>query len=311
MEGGLDFAVKYPFSQTAKETIKELELTERIVELGTERLRKALKGDSSARVVFHESDKKEEIGSFAAARMILSALRNHFITNRFAVNESKRVRSFLDKDTEEMVDRVGSEFGIKTVKERGMLLDLPSYLKNCPRSLDYKLINRRIFNGRVEIKAAEKKRLIEEAVKKHIEDVPLIRDPPDMIKQAGEKLLQELPKNEARITINAEDHPPCITKLLEEAKKHQNLPHHARWYLASYMLSIGISEDELAGIFANMPDYNEKTTRYQISHINKKRYSVPSCSTVMTYGLCLAVCRIGNPLNWHRLTKQRKEAINK
>ncbi len=163
----------------------------------------------------------------------------------------------------------------------------------------------------MEITYEEKKRLVEEAVKKHIEIIPLVKDPPDIIKSAGKSLVEELPKAESRIIANVKegDHPPCVMRLLEEMKKHQNLPHQARLFLATYLIAAGMNDDEITGLFSMLPDFNEKVTRYQVGHIRKKGYNVPSCATVMTYGLCCAVCRIGSPLNWHSLDDYRKKAI--
>jgi len=309
---GLEFAVRYPFTPEARKVIEGTSLTERMVELGLDRVRKALKGKSSVRMVFRESDKKEEIASFAAARMILGQLRNSFITGKFAVNESKIVRSRLEREEESTVDAVASHFGINSRNEDGrIVLDLPTYVKYSPHSPHYRLINRRIVKGVVEITSVEKNRLIEEAVRRHIENIPLVKDPPDIIKEAGKRLVEELPKSKTRITVKSGDHPPCIAKLLESAKKHQNLPHHARWYLATYLLAISMPEEDVVSIYSNLPDFSEKVTKYQVAHAMKKGYNVPSCSTVMSYGLCCAVCRIGNPLKWHSLNKDRKEAIKR
>jgi DNA primase large subunit len=307
---GLDFALRYPFSESSRKAMEGISLSERIVDLAVERIKKALKGESATKMLLHDSDKKEEIASFAAARMILGHLRNNFLTNRFAINESKIVRGYLDRESDSVVGQVASQFGINTVGSGDRItVDIPTYLKYSLRNPDYRLINRRIVGGMVEIKSSEKKRLIEEAVKKHIENIPLVKDPPDIIKSAGVKLIAEIPKNESKITVKVGDHPPCIAKLLEEVKKHQNLPHHARWYLAAYFLTIGTNDDEIAKLYANLPDYNEKVTKYQISHIKKKGYNVASCATIMTYGLCCAVCRIGHPMNWHTLEQERKESI--
>lgn len=312
MAEGLDFAVRYPFSESAKPHIHGMILNERIVELAVERVKKALKGESSARMLLHDSEKKEEIASFAAARMMLGHLHNNFLTSRFAVNESKRARSYLDREDDATIDEVASRFGIATKGEGDKLtVDLPTYLRYSLRNPDYRLINKRILKGRVEITGSQKKRLIEEAVRQHVEDIPLVRDPPDAIKQAGKKLLAELPKSESRIIVKAGDHPPCVMKMLESARKHENLPHHARWYLATYLTAIGMSEDATVKVFEDLPDFNEKVTRYQVSHIRKKEYSVPSCATIMTYGLCCAVCGIGHPLNWHTLTDARKGDIKR
>lgn len=313
MGSGLDFAVRYPFTAEARKAIEGVELNERIVDLATGRIRKALDGDSRERVVLHDSDKKEDIASFAAARMILGHLRNPFLTNRFAVNESKMARGRIDKADAAELDAVARSFGINTTEQGGeMVLDLPTYLRFSPRSVEYRIINRRIADGMVWIRGAEKKRLMEEAVKKHIEKMPFVRDPPDSIVAAGEKLIAALPKAGGfAAPLKVTDHPPCIERLLESARKHENLPHQARYYLATYFLAIKAPEDDIVQVFSNFPDYSEKITRYQVRQIGKKAYSVPSCATVMGYGLCCAVCRIGTPLRWHSLDAGRKDGIRK
>jgi DNA primase large subunit len=312
MEEGLGFAVKYPFSASAKAALSGTELNERIVDMAIERLKKALKGDKSVKMLLHDSDRKEEIASYAAARMILGHLRNNFLTNSFAVNESKKVHDHLDKEDVKTVDAVAAEFGIVSGSAGGKMdIDLPTYLKFSTRNPHYRLINRRLICGRVEITYDEKKRLVEEAVRKHIEIIPLVKDPPDIIKSAGKKLVEELPKTESRIIANVKegDHPPCVMRLLEEMKKHQNLPHQARVFLSSYLIAAGMNDDEITGLFSMLPDFSEKVTRYQVGHIRRKEYNVASCATVMTYGLCCAVCKIGSPLNWHSLDDYRKKAI--
>lgn len=312
MEEGLDFALRYPFSDGARAALDGIALTERIVDIALERLRKALKGDKSVKMLLHDADKKEEIASYAAARMILGHMRNSYLTNSFAVNESKKVRDCLDKEDARTVDAVAAGFGIVTSTEgRKIQIGLPAYLRFSTRNPHYRLINRRLVSGRVEITYDEKKRLVEEAARKHIGSIPLVKDPPDMIKAAAAKLVAELPKTESRIIANVKDgdHPPCVMRLLEEMKKHQNLPHQARLFLATYLIAAGMGEDGINGLFSMLPDYSEKVTRYQLGHIRKKGYNVPSCATVMTYGLCCAVCRIGSPLNWHSLDEGRKKRI--
>lgn len=323
--GGLDFAVRYPFTDEARKAIAGVLLNDRIVDLAVIRIKKALGGESSARVVLHESDKLDEIASFAAARMILGHLRNQYLTSRFAVNEAKTAHAWLDKAGEKEADAVTRSFGIIASPAPGsagtrgrLLVHLPVYLRFSPRSVDYRITNRRIYNGMVEITQHEKRRLVEEAVRKHVERIPLVRDPPDMVKSAGKRILEELPKDMPglggmasglRPGAKVEDHPPCVDRLLESLGKHENLPHQARYYLATYFMAIGMDDDTITRYFSNAPDFNEKTTRYQVTQIRKKGYSVPACATVLTYGLCCAVCRIGSPLNWHTLEKERKDAI--
>ncbi|MBD3210929.1 hypothetical protein GF318_06135 [Candidatus Micrarchaeota archaeon] len=308
----LDFALKYPFSSEAKQIVQNIHLTDRVLELGAERIKKALRGESKARVVLNQEGKKEDIASFAAARMILGFMKNTFLTNKFAVNESKVVRSHLDKEDKKTVERVAARFDIfPENRNNTMLLDLPTYVRFSVRSPYYRLVNRKLTNGFVEINDNDLRRLVEEAVRKHTEDIPVVRDPPKQVKHIAERIIEELPKSETTINAKEGDHPPCILNLLESAKKHQNLNHSARWYLATYLNAIGMGEDAITGIYAQLPDFNEKTTRYQIKHLRRKGYNVPSCSTVMSYGLCVASCRTGNPVRWHKLSESRKKEILK
>ncbi len=315
MAQSLDFALRYPFCAAARDALGSMELNGRIVELAVARIKKGLEGDRSVRLLIHEGEKREEIAAYAAARMILGSLRNSFITNSFAVNESKRVGDMLEREDAAALDAVAAEFGIKTSGSGKLLtVDLPTYLRYSTRNPHYRLINRRLVSGTVEITRGEKIRLIEEAVKKHIEAIPLVKDPPGIITKAGEALVAELPRHAGsrmQVTVKEGDHPPCVVRLLDEMKKHQNLPHQARLFLAAYLIRIGMDDDAINALFSMLPDYNERTTRYQVGHIRKKGYSVPACSTVMTYGLCVAVCRIGTPLNWHTLEEGRKETLRR
>jgi len=298
----LDFAIRYPFSSAAKNALdgRGTQLNESIIYLACARIRNGLRGEAAKSSALHESDKINEIASFAAARMMLSYLRNSFITNKFAVAESKRASGYLDKEDWETVELVGRELGLSAEKGPGALLvPIPTYLKFSPRALPYKLINRELRNGRVLVSQREFVRLMEEAVRKRLERTPVLRDPPAMITDAAKKLVAELPKADLpQVRVKPGDYPPCLVKLLESVKKHQNLNHQARWYLCVYLMAAGKSDEEITGLYSNLPDFSERITKYQVEHARKKGYSVPACATVTTWGFCCADCRIGSPLYW-------------
>ena len=81
--------------------------------------------------------------------------------------------------------------------------------------------------------------------------------------------------------------------------------------LATYMLSLGKSIDEVVSLFQNAPDFNEKITRYQVEHLAGKKgsqtkYSVPACSKLVNENLCYATidCKgITNPIQFGRNRK--------
>jgi len=309
MMGDLNFAVRYPFTSAAKELLRSEGLeaaTDEIIEMAVQRIIDALNGKARKNVYANEEEKKKDLLAYAVARVMLGYLRNSYLTNKFAVNESKKIRSFLDDEDDEVVDAVANELGISSLERNGeMLVKLPVFLRFTPRSPHYQLINRKIRGGFVTITKNEKKRMVEEAARKHMVKIPLVKDPPERIILAAKRLLAELPKVEVKRVAQLEgSHPPCIAELIDSVKRHQNIPHIARFYLAVYLIGIGLSDDDIVSFFSNLPDFNEKITRYQVGHARKKRYAVPSCTTVIGYGLCRANCGIGNPLNWHKRAKE-------
>jgi DNA primase large subunit len=100
------------------------------------------------------------------------------------------------------------------------------------------------------------------------------------------------------VKVGQENYPPCIRRLLEEMSMNVNLPHNARVALAIYLVKAGVAVDAIVGIFRAAPDFSEKTTRYQVEYLKQKGYAMPSCSTMDSYGICVAQCRCRTPLNF-------------
>lgn len=294
----LDFAVKYPFSKVAKKLLDSIELTDSIILKSIDRIKSALAGKKQSSFSVHREEKLEDIASFAGSRMALGHLRNRYITNKFAVAESKKASHHLSSENQEGFDWLCSEFSI-TIKD-GRLIAIPAYLKNSPRSIDYKLINRNIINGFVEVNKREAVRLLEEGIRKRIENTPLAKEIPKAMEDGLKELIKEIPKFEPQVSMSFKDgdNPPCIERLLDSLKKHSNLNHQSRWGLAVYLNNRGLSVEKITELYSNLPDFDEKITGYQVEHIKKKGYTMPSCATMLTYGLCCADCKIGNPLNW-------------
>jgi DNA primase large subunit len=230
--------------------------------------------------------------------MILGAMRNRFLTSKFAVAISKSARRSMNYDDSENVKKLIAEFGIR-VRADGRVF-IVDYLRFSPKDPHYSLFNRTFSNGWVQASEDEKKRLVEEAVRKHVENIPIVKNPSEQIKGIMARIDKELPKTEKKIMIKPGEYPPCIVHLLEEIRKHHNLPHHARWFLAVYLIEAGLKDDAIVAIYSNLPDFEEKKTRYQIEHARKRGYSIPSCATIASYGICTTECKVGSPVNWRR-----------
>ena len=84
--------------------------------------------------------------------------------------------------------------------------------------------------------------------------------------------------------------------LIAKLRKGENLTHQARFALTSFLLNAGWSKEQILDLFRSSPDFNEKIASYQISHIEKRGYKVPSCETLKNWGLCPGDCSRKYPL---------------
>ena len=81
--------------------------------------------------------------------------------------------------------------------------------------------------------------------------------------------------------------------------------------LATFLLGRGQTIDEIAPLFKNAPDYNEKITRYQIKQVagetggNKTKYACPSCEKIKSNDLCYATPDCDNIINPMQFGKKR------
>lgn len=304
----LVFCAHYPFSRQAKEYVsqKGIELTSSILDKAEERVKNAVLLGKIQRVAELPDSMEEELAIYAAARMIISAANNRYLINRYAVTEAKRAHEYLDADEFARLDyinEVAAEFGVKFEKVangEGYFLPLASYLAYTPRSIDYKLANREVAEGKVRVKKNERRRILEEAVKKRMErELPIKAEFQEEVKAAGARILAILPKLESAVVrVGQEGYPPCITKLIEELALNINVPHTGRVALAIYLVNVGVPTDKIVELFRHAPDFSEKTTRYQVEHIRARKYSMPSCATMDSYGACVAECHCGSPINF-------------
>jgi len=92
------------------------------------------------------------------------------------------------------------------------------------------------------------------------------------------------------------DLPPCVLRIIENMSS--NPSHTERWFLAVFLINYGFNDEEILKIFSEAPNYNEKKTKYFLEHIRKKRYLPYSCSSLKSFGICVAECKVRNPLSY-------------
>lgn len=302
------FASKYPFTEQARELAKqkEIRITPGSLVHARDRVFKALtKGKLEKSAAYDDTSREQELTSYPIAKLIIAALKSRYFAGRYAVAESKRVKDYLQSDSDGNIEEVAEGLGINVTHDSPYSIPVQDYLRFCPKSAEYKLINKRLDAGQVHLSKNELLRVIEEAVRLSIEDSISNKpdDLPEEIKKAAASLRSELPKEEVFegvVFLSEDEYPPCITALIERLRKSENLPHTARWYLATFLLNTGTKSEGVIKLFKTAPDYEERVTRYQVEYLANRKYSVPACSSVESYGLCVANCRVRHPLNYKK-----------
>ena len=73
----------------------------------------------------------------------------------------------------------------------------------------------------------------------------------------------------------------------------------------------GQSVQQIAPLFKNAPDYNERVTLYQLNHLAGTsgagtQYSCPSCEKLKTQNLCFATSECDNIINPLQFGRKKK-----
>jgi DNA primase large subunit len=330
---------KYPFLPEAAEYIKTLdlkitELTDTIFSPILDRAEKRVENTLTADNTGIPSTKYEiEIPSFPIAVMLVAAIDDSYLKKRYALLEAKRVSESLRAEPAEVILRIADFFKwkIKPQKET-FTLHFTDYLRNAAvfREKEWKLVNRQLVNGKVVLTRNEVTRLLEEEVKRHVENrletenlslpdelvVRVERLKQLLMLKKGKLRLEEMPK---QVVIEA--FPPCIKALYTAIQSGHHLSHIGRFSLTTFLVNAGMSPEQVMELYRSLSDFNERLTRYQVEHIagargSGTRYVPPRCDTLRTHGVCVApdeLCRsrypIRHPLGYYRRKLRQAQAI--
>jgi len=317
---------KYPFLQEASDYILEtkFDFAEfdrpemiHIINRAVEKLEKELQGK-----IYSNLDEYEiEIMTFLVSLLLIKSIGLEEVSKKCSLFEAMRVERFLSTDLsierssqkkKLLVQKIFQElFNINidfNSTSSICKLSIPDYLLRASQMYEqeWKLINRSVKDGYVYLDTDEAVRLIRNELSNliytRVKNMK-VYEVPILIKSKADELRKKYSgryvyRNQFKIL----EYPPCIKHAMEIINKGENLPHSARFMLATYMLAIGKTEEEVIEIFKNSPDYNEKITRYQVEHLAGKKgshikYSVPSCDRLRSEDLCFAVKECENLIN--------------
>jgi len=263
-----------------------------------------------------------EIFSFLIAIVLIKLARRHTLVQRFALSEARRAEIHLTRDLSDRRDRSRSTMARHILRELfGMevrsqkyhyLIPVHDYLMHSAvfHEREWKLVNRQVEGGFVVLQPEKAVRLVRHALSAYIASRIKESAVPDMIpgfEEAVARLAAEADRLTPRYVVTGE-HPPCIKHAIDVLERGENLPHSGRFMLATFLLARGQSVEEIAPLFKNAPDYNERVTMYQLNHLagtsGSTRYSCPSCGKLRTQNLCFAIPEcdgITSPLQFGRV----------
>ena len=338
---GKDEIAKYPFLADAGQYLKDKGFT--LQQFGTDpdlklSVEKALdRVQVSADGKIYKSDLidgeaskdyvlEREVFSFLLAIVLLKLTGMNTLIKRFSLAEARRAEKYLEKDLANITDESKKELAIRIIDDLFsiqikklddyFIIPISNYLTHSINfhEREWKLINRHVENGYVFLTPHETVRLIRKELGNYINSKIINAKTPSMIPGFEDQVakLVNLSKKFVTHTVTTGEYPPCIKHAIDVLEKGENLPHSGRFMLATFLLSRNQSVEQIAPLFKNAPDYNEKVTSYQLNHLkgtsgSGTQYSCPSCEKLKTQNLCFAIpeCNnIFNPLQFGK--KERK-----
>jgi len=336
---GQDEIAIYPFLAEAWQDLKDKGCTfeqfatdpdlKIIVDKAYERIESAAEGKIYKSKTDNSSDKDIilplNVFSFLIAIVLLKLSGLNTLINRFSLAEARRAEKFLERDLVSDSNKTSEEFAIKifqdifsiTIKKAGdyFVIPISEYLKLAVNfhEREWKLVNRLVENGMVFLSPRESVRLIRRKLRGYIGSKIKSANTPSMSDGLEDKVkrLSALAKKFVVNTVVTGAYPPCIEHAIEILNKGENLSHSGRFMLATFLLGRGQTIDEIAPLFKNAPDYNEKVTRYQIKQVSgetggsKTKYACPSCEKIKSNNLCYITPDCDNIINPMQFGKKR------
>ena len=331
---GTDEMAKYPFLAESGQYLKDKGFSleqfgkdpdlKPILDKALNRIEIATTGKIYRSEVANLEELDLEVFSFLLAVILLKLSGMNTLIRRFSLAEARRAEKYLERDLADLSNKTKEELATRIIKElfsievqkrdNFFVIPISAYLKHSVNfhEREWKLINRRIDNGKVILTPHETVRLIRKELDNYIASKIRSARTPSMIetlKKPVERLVS-LSKKFSVPTVISTEYPPCIKHAIDVLDKGENLPHSGRFLLATYLLGVGQTIEKIAPLFKNAPDYNEKITMYQLNHLKGSsgsgtEYKCPSCERVRSKDLCFATSDCDGIINPVQFKKKK------
>jgi hypothetical protein len=108
----------------------------------------------------------------------------------------------------------------------------------------------------------------------------------EKFKLKSQRYVVNIPQETREVVSQLGEPPPCISFLLSQLISGVDLSHAARIHIGAYLMNLGLKPEEAGILFANVSDYNEQITLYQLRWLREHSYKMFRCEKAKQYGLC-------------------------
>ncbi|MEA1924329.1 MAG: hypothetical protein U9M95_00510 [Candidatus Altiarchaeota archaeon] len=319
----LTLLAKYPFLDESKKYVSSLgmsiaQMQEHPVysssfEMGRNRVHEALEGRLSIDVGDEISQELTILG-FVVARLLVNLTRNKSIIRRYARAEARQAHRFLTREDETTLEKIKKDLGLETKENK---IHYTSYVRLAQDLAkikpEWKLMNRRMHNGFIEINKVQELTIMRESImNKILSPIDVLKTPHEFRETANliNNKYSGRPLEISMKELDMEALPPCIKQIIA-SMEGGSVSHNSMFVLATCLLDLGLKTDNVLEIFSRYPGYNEEKSRYQIEFLSGKKsptkYSCPTCARIKGYGLCVSECNIKHPLMYYRDKRKKKK----
>ncbi|MFH0861611.1 MAG: hypothetical protein V1875_01140 [Candidatus Altiarchaeota archaeon] len=324
----VDFLARYPFLRRTREFVASIGMSFddmlkhpvycAALDLGRHRAIDCMEG----RYRPERSDEykaKLTILSYPMARMLAHSL-GRSAASKYADGEAAAAYELLKGEEEKARKAVLDDLGLKTEDSMMPLIQYTtlsaSLARNNPK---WKLTNRVVWNGQVEVDQEDATTLSREAIRNRVLEPVDLKKIPDELKKAaaGMKTMLVGTKSAMRMeSLEQEAVPPCMNGMVA-AMEAGVASHNAMFILATFLANLGLGKEDILKVYSRSPKYDEEKTLYQLEFLLGEKsgteYTCPTCATIKSHGLCKADCEVKHPLQHYRrhATKRPKNPVKK
>lgn len=328
----LVFARKFPFSPEAKRVVESsgkslAEVPQEVIDRAAAMIESAWKKKPYRLEMGSRELLEEEVLAFPTAKIILSILNDAVLNERFARMTAENTFFYLqrarNKGREALGLAQGFGLGFTPAEKQGYfaLMPLTDFLKASFSLPNLKLVNQPLEKGRIFLNENDFCRFVSEMVfEKILRSLPVdVSGVPEHYKKIARTLKTQLKSTEfrefeARLhagKISIDNFAPCMKDMYLQLFNGTNLPHMARFDLATFLVAVGMPEDQIDALFAKAPNYKQKLTLYHVRRIARLKLSPPGCKKVREHGYCpLQNCTEKHPMLYYerKLRENKKQA---